>query len=374
MPPHRTSSSASYSDVYSLAESCRAKLAGRIGAKDQSLRKFVAHARLYDTLANTVKEMRERAARRPSASPQHPRNTVKRKYGSNAAPDEMSYQDGSVVKDMGTGKGWAKKDLAPDRAIIRADYDSPPPMHIGDQTSVSITELEHLDEYDMDEKASNLPATISVPNLAEADQADGEAESEPDSDSDSSDSDSDCSSDPDCASDPDHSPGINADVDLVLGAAENVDLPLPIARPNTPHRQVRWADLPLPAPKPPSNPRDRRPQSEDLPALQPYINTARKPIRFTHKTTPAVGIISTKGSPLSPQLCEKNSDDMLSPMKDCPDEPSDSLQQRREPCSDNHGAGSANGNALARYLFGIGSWGKKSRFRKTGEGFAAAMA
>ncbi|KAI4137865.1 MAG: hypothetical protein LQ341_004945 [Variospora aurantia] len=373
MPPHLTSSSASYSEVYSLAESCRAKLAGRIGAKDQSLRTFVAHARLYDTLADTVEEMRERAARRPTASPQHPRNTVKRKYGSNAAPDEMSYQDGSVVKDMGTGKAWTKTEHAPDRSIIRADYDSPAPMDVGDQTSVSVTELDHLDEYDMDEKASNLPATISVPNLAEADEADGEAESEPDPESDSSDSDSDCSSDPDGASDPDHFPGINANVDPVVGTAENVDLPLPISRPKTPHRQVRWADLPPPAPKAPSNPRGRRPKSQDLPALQPYINTARKPIRFVHKSTPAVGIISTKGTPLSPQLCEKDSDD-LSPMKVCLDEPSNSLQQRREPCPDNHEASSANGNALSRYLFGIGSWRKRTPFRNTGEGFAAAMA
>ncbi|KAI4267968.1 MAG: hypothetical protein L6R35_006806 [Caloplaca aegaea] len=370
MPPLLTPSSASYSEVYSLAESCRAKLAGRIGAKDQSLRTFVAHARLYDTLADTVEEMRERAARKPSASPQHPRNTVKRKYGSNATPDEMSYQDESVVKDMGTGKAWTKTERAPDRSIIGADYDSPPPMDIGDQTSVSVTELDHLDEYDMDEKASNLPANISVPTLVETDEADGEAESEPDSESDSSDSNSDCSSDPDCVSDPDHSLGINADVDLVLGTAENVDLPLPISRPKTPHRQVRWADLPPPVP---SNPRDRRPKSQDLPALQPYINTARKPIRFVHKTTPAVGIISTKGTPLSPQLCEKNSDD-LSPMKDCLDGPSNSLQQRRESCPDNHEASSANGNALSRYLFGIGSWGKRSPFRKTGEGFAVAMA
>ncbi|KAL8652695.1 MAG: hypothetical protein Q9210_002536, partial [Variospora velana] len=318
-------------------------------------------------------EMRERAARRPPASPQHPRNTVKRKYGSDTAPDEMSYQDGCVLKDIGTGKAWTKTDLAPALSIIRADYDSPPPMDIGDQTSVSVTELDHLDEYDMDEKAPNLPATISMPNLAEAVQAEGEAESDPDFESDSSDSDSDCSSDPDCASDPDHSPGINADVDPVVGTAENVDLSLPISRPNTPHRQVRWADLPPPAPKASSDPKDGRPKSQDLPALQPYINTARKPIRFVPKTTPSVGIITTKGAPLSPQLCDKNLDE-LSPMKDSPNEPSDSLQQRREPCPDNHRAASANGNALSSYLFGIGSWGRKSRFRQTGEGFAAAMA
>ncbi|KAI4087512.1 MAG: hypothetical protein LQ348_004710 [Seirophora lacunosa] len=329
-------SSLSASQLYSLADTARANLAaGQKGAKGQDLRKLVAHAHLYDSLADRVDEMRERAARR-----QHPKSTAstKHEYSGTTAQDTFT----------STGEAWTKTALAPDL------YSFQPQMDTADQTSVSVTELDDPHETDMNEKPHNLPATINLPDVGEADPNLGEAEPELDSesasDSDSS-SESDCCSEPDCSS---------------VGSAQNTAIPLPISRPNTPRRLVHGDDDSTSASKSSSSPRDQRRKSQDLPPLRPYINTAPKPIRFVPKTPSAFGKTPTKGAPLSPQLCDETTDD-LPPVEDRSDEPSEVLQQSQAPClNNNHEAGATNRNVLSRYLSSL-PWSRRHRSRETSE-------
>ncbi|KAI4118704.1 MAG: hypothetical protein LQ345_001317, partial [Seirophora villosa] len=334
------SSSLSYSQLYSLADTARANLAaGQRGAKGQDLRKIVAHAHLYDALTDRVDQMREKAARR-----QHPKSSAstKHEYSCTTAQDTFT----------STAEAWTKTALAPDL------YSFQPQMDTADQTSVSITELDDPHETDRNEKPHNLPATINLPDVGEADQDIGEAE--PDSDSASA-SDSDSSSESDCCSEPDCSSPLNADFDLSVGSAQNTAIPLPISRPNSPRRLVHGDDDSASASKSSSSPRNQLRKNQDLPPLRPYITTAPKPIRFLPKTPPASGKTSTKGAPLSSQSRDETSDD-LPPVEDRSDESSEVLQQSQAPCLNNHHeADATNRNVLSRYLSSLGPWSRRHR-------------
>ncbi|KAL8961250.1 MAG: hypothetical protein Q9193_002167 [Seirophora villosa] len=340
------SSSISYSQLYSLADTARANLAaGQRGAKGQDLRKLVAHAHLYDTLTDRVDEMREKAAQR-----QHSRSTASMKHDCNGGTAQDTFTS--------TGEEWTKTALAPDL------YSFQPQMDTADQPSVSVTELDDPHETDMNEKPHNLPATINLPDVGGAGQNLGEPE--PDSDSESA-SDSDSSSESDCCSEPACSSPFNADFDFSVGSAQNAAIPLPISRPHSPRRLVHGDDDSTSASKSSSSPRDHLRRSQDLPPLRPYITTAPKPIRFVPKTPPAFGKTPTKEAPLSPQLGDETTDD-LPPVEDRSDEPSEVLQQSQAPClNNNHEAGATNRKVLSRYLSSLGPWSRRRRSRETSE-------
>lgn len=364
--------SSTFSDVqvYVLAERARAKFAGQLGAKDHNLRRIVAHARLYDILDDHVEEMKTRRLRKSSVIPQHAKDDSSANY--QGIP--VKYEKGRRTGPGQTGKtkdsAWTTSDIVAECAIIEDGHTYPFLTDIDIDTSISVIEVEDINDNPLSGKAHGSPAIIITQEKLNGEEAPshtiGTSKKIISEIPMNSDSDSDSESGSDSDSDYDYDSDFHPRFDLPFSQPEQSATPLPFPRHNTPYHHMQWNNDMTVALQSSDIPIDLIADEENLKTLERSTNISQEAENQLSYTTPAIGLTPTRGVSLSPRLYDESLDNLSSAVYRL-NEFLESLRQILNPYSTKAKVETARRNALSRYFSILAFWSRRKRPAELGQ-------